>query len=278
MIKNILVHLDGTSDDEWRVAHAEPIAKAFGAYITGLFLNRIASGTMPVEAGYVGEEVLKDLIARAREEGDQAEKGIAERLTRLNLPYEIRRIDASFEKVIEAATLEARTADICLMLRPYSEGGSSRWMGIVEGVLFGSGRGVLIVPDKNPVRQAIEHVTIAWNESREAAHAVAEAMPFLKNAREVTIIMVDPKPETMSHPPGARLAQYLDHHGVKADLRIAHAHGYKVPEVLAREAEQDRTDLLVAGGYGHARIREWILGGVTRTLLHRSSIPLLLAH
>ncbi|MBF9232658.1 universal stress protein [Microvirga alba] len=278
MIKDVLVHLDGTADDDWRISHMEPIARAFEAHVTGLFLNRMVPGAMPIEAGYVGAQLLEKLLDQARDEGDRIQKSLAERLSRLNLPYEIRRIDAFSDEIPEAGALEARGADICIVLRPYTRDGAQRWLGLVEGVLFGSGRGILIVPEKKPVRHAVEHVVIAWNASREAAHALAEAMPLLKKAREVTAVLVDPEIVEAEEHPSARLLRHLEHHGVKANICVLRTNGERVSEILIKEAEKTDADLMVTGGYGHARIREWVLGGVTRELLHLSPIPLLLAH
>jgi nucleotide-binding universal stress UspA family protein len=77
---------------------------------------------------------------------------------------------------------------------------------------------------------------------------------------------------------GARLARHLEHHGIKLGIRVVHTHGLKVSEILLREVARSDADLMVMGGYGHTRLREWVLGGATRDLLHRTSIPLLLAH
>ena len=177
----------------------------------------------------------------------------------------MRRIDASFDQIVQAAITEARATDICVLLRPYASDGTPRWLGIAEGILFGSGRSVLIAPEDLSGCHGIEHVLIAWNVSREAAHAVAEAMPFLKQAREITAIMVDPEPGEVGYLRGARLARHLEHHGIKLGIRVVHTHGLKVSEILLREVARSDADLMVMGGYGHTRLREWVLGGATAT-------------
>ena len=278
MIKDILVHLDGTDDDEWRIAYTGLIARMFQAHVTGLFLHRLTTGSIPVEAGYFDREALEHVITQVSVEGDRIERKLMNKLSRLNLPFEMRRIDASFDQIVQAAITEARATDICVLLRPYASDGTPRWLGIAEGILFGSGRSILIAPDDLSGCHGIEHVLIAWNASREAAHAVAEAMPFLKQAREITAIMVEPDPGDVGDLRGARLARHLEHHGIKLGIRVVHTHGLKVSEILIREVARSDADLMVMGGYGHTRLREWVLGGATRDLLHRTSIPLLLAH
>lgn len=278
MIKDVLVHLDGTKDDDWRIANMEPIARVCEAHVIGLFLNRLAPGSMPIEAGYVGAQFLEQLLEEAREVGDQIEKDLAVRLARLNLPCEIRRIDAFSDEIPEAGALEARVSDLCVVLRPYTQDGVQRWLGLVEGVLFGSGRGLLIVPEKMPIHPTIENVIVAWNAGREVAHALAEAMPVLRHAREVTILVIDPDDDGPKQLTSKRLVQHLERHGVRASLANARTNEDGVSDLLIREAEKRGADLLVMGGYGHARLREWILGGATRDLLHFSPTPLLLAH
>lgn len=276
MIKDILVHLDGTRDDEWRIAHAEVTARQFGASIIGLFLNRLLAGAMPVEAGYVGAEILGQLLQQAREDGDKVEKALDERLEKTGLPHGICRIDAFFDEIPGAAAKVARETDLSVVLRPYTMEGGQRWLGLAEGVLFGAGRSVLVVPEGKPVHATVENVAVAWNSSREAAHALAEAMPFLKMAQGVTIIMVDT--EETDRKPGAGIVRHLERHGVQAHTCAVKSGDRRVSQVILEQAEKCGADLLVTGAYGHARIREWIIGGVTRDLLHAAPIPLLLAH
>lgn len=276
MIKDILVHLDGTRDDEWRIAHAEAVARQFDAFITGLFLNRLLAGAMPVEAGYIGVEVLEQLLKQGREDGDRIEESLRTRFAKLGLPHEIRRIDAFFDEIPVAAAGEARKADISVVLRPYTPEGVQKWLGLAEGVLFGSGRAVLVVPEKKPLHQVIEHVLVAWNASREAAHVLAEAMPFLVKARTVTTVMVDP--DEADRKPGDGITQHLERHGIRAHVRALRSDGRRISQVLLEEAEKCGADLMVMGAYGHARIREWVIGGVTRDLLHNARTPVLMAH
>lgn len=276
MIKDILVHLDGTRDDEWRIAHAEAAARQFDAFVTGLFLNRLLAGAMPVEAGYIGAEVLEHLLKQAREEGDRIEEAIGVRLAKTGLPHEVRRIDAFFDEIPSAAAAEARAADLCVVLRPYTSEGVQRWLGLAEGVLFGSGRSVLVVPDAKPRHPAVEHVLVAWNASRESAHGLAEAMPFLRKAHAVTIVMVDP--DEAGRDPGAGIARHLERHGIRTHVLVVKSDGRRISQVLLEEAGKCGADLMVTGAYGHARVREWVIGGVTRDLLHRAPIPVLLAH
>lgn len=276
MIKDILVHLDGTRDDEWRIAHAEAAARQFGAFIRGLFLNRLLAGAMPVEAGYIGAEVLEQLLKQAREGGDSVEQALGTRLEKLGLPHEICRIDAFFDEIPGAAAAVARETDLSIVLRPYTMEGVQRWLGLAEGVLFGAGRSVLVVPEREPAHPSVEHVAVAWNSSREAAHALAEAMPYLMMAQSVTIVMVDI--EESDRNPGAGIVRHLERHGIRSNVCIVKSGDRRISQALLEQAQKCDADLMVTGAYGHARIREWVIGGVTRDLLHMAPIPMLLAH
>ena len=250
--------------------------RQFGAFIRGLFLNRMLADAMPVEAGYIGAEVLEQLLKQAREDGDSVEKALGARLEKLGLPHEICRIDAFFDEIPGVAASVARETDLSIVLRPYTMEGVQRWLGLAEGVLFGAGRSVLVVPEREPVHPTVEHVAVAWNSSREAAHALAEAMPFLTRAQAVTIIMVDT--EETDRAPGAGLVRHLERHKVRANVLAVKSGDRRISQVLIEQAEKCGADLMVTGAYGHARIREWMLGGVTRDLLHLVPIPVLLAH
>jgi nucleotide-binding universal stress UspA family protein len=118
---------------------------------------------------------------------------------------------------------------------------------------------------------------VAWNGSREAARAVADALPLLAAAERVSILMVRPEPDGMGAPPGADVTHHLGRHGVKVEpVRIDDA-GDVGALLLARCAAAG-ADVLVMGAYGHSRLRELVLGGATRTVLHETTLPVLLSH
>ena len=120
---------------------------------------------------------------------------------------------------------------------------------------------------------------VAWNSSREAARALAEALPYLKQAEIVAVVAVieESNVETVVTL-GMNALRHLAHHGIEADLRHVKNHIGDVGSVLMAEAEALSADLIVLGGYGHSRLHEWLLGGVTYKLLHEATVPLLIAH
>lgn len=148
-----------------------------------------------------------------------------------------------------------------------------------EAVIFGSGRPTLVLPEtarRRPIDPAT--VAVAWDFSRAAARAVADALPLLEKARTVRIVTVtDEKKLDTRHSP-VELAKNLARHGIDVVLDKAEAGGRRIGEVLEAYAASHQIDVLVMGAYGHARWREFILGGATRSLLSKPPLPILFSH
>ena len=145
MIKDVMVWLDGSIADEVRLAAAEDIARVFQGHIIGLFLNPLPS-LVPAEGDPAGVVREAELMERAREVGDRMEAMLGRRLARLNHPVEIRRFDVFADDIANIASREARSADTFVAIRPNGSLDPDR---LVEGVLFGSGRHLFLVPKRN---------------------------------------------------------------------------------------------------------------------------------
>jgi nucleotide-binding universal stress UspA family protein len=276
MIKDIMVYVDGSAADEMRLAAVDDVARLFQSQVIALYLNAIPS-LAPVNAGAGGLASPLDLVQQAKEEGDMMEAVLAMRLARLERPVEIRRFDILADEVANIGAREARTADTFVALRPNGE--LQEPERLVESVLFGSGRHLLLVPEGERPRSDFNRVLVAWNGGRESARALAEAMPFLHQADEVSVIFVgDENSVADQYVPGASVVQHLKHHGIDAVLEHVKSSKGEVAATLMAECEKQKADLLVMGGYGHSRLREWLLGGVTYELLHGAPIPILVAH
>ena len=272
MIKDLMVSLEGTSADDVRLAAVEALASLFDAHITGLFLS-----TMPPLSETDGAGLGSTVLDRAREVAALTEKTIAEKLTRLNRPAEVRRIDVLSDDIAETASREARGVDAFVALRP--NGGPEDPEQLVEGVLFGSGRHLFLIPDGQVPRPEFRSVLVAWNGSRESARALSEAMPYLSRAKAITVVVVDEgHPTELQALVGHDAVRHLKHHGLEARLRRVLDREHDVGRALVEEAERLEADLMVMGGYGHSRIREMLLGGVTQELLHSAPLPLVIAH
>lgn len=148
-----------------------------------------------------------------------------------------------------------------------------------EHVVVRSGRPVLIVPYAGHFDRLGSRVMIGWDASASATRAVANALPILTRADSVSIVVFNPEPIEASDRPeaGADIAQYLAHHGVKADV-IRQKTDIDIGNALLSMATDLNSDSIVMGAYGHSRLRESLLGGATRTVLESMTIPVLMSH
>ncbi|KLK92266.1 hypothetical protein AA309_14805 [Microvirga vignae] len=282
MIKDVLVHLDGTPRDEERLQHAEAIASISQAHVTGLLTNPLPDMPLiaPMDAGAAAAEILVSLNEEAKGTGDALQKKLTARMALFSVPNEIRRLDATPGGIPNEAASEARWADLFIMSRPYGTDGSEEWDSLFEAVLFEGGRSVLVVPPNHRAADAIRRVLVCWRDTREAARAVAEAAPFLAKATKITILVVDPeqKETDSNNQPTADIAKHISRYGAPVEVSIVQSQGRDVSDVILEQARRTSADLIVMGGYGHSRAREWIIGGATRNTLSTSEFPILMAH
>ena len=178
-------------------------------------------------------------------------------------------------KTFEAAELlveYARLRDLTIM--PES---NERWY--AEAVIFGSGRPTLILPQK-PRARGIElgTVAVAWDFSRAAARAVSDAMPLLEKANKVRIVTVLNEKRLDGKHSAEELAKNLSRHGIDVVLDRVDAKGRPIGAVLEAYVASHESDLLVMGAYGHSRLREFVLGGATDSLLSKPPLPILFSH
>ena len=275
-MKDLLVFLDGTQADEARITQAEALAARHDSFLTGLYCNALPEVMFASEAGMASIDVVSQMQDSSRAEGDAKAEAIAARFGRLNVKNEVRRFDVYSSQMGLTLANEARTADLFIASRPY--GHYNGHAEALEQVLFNSGRGCLFLPPVGDPRP-FDTVVLAWRNTREVARAVSEALPIIAGAKKVIVAMAseNDSAEDEGTMPGADISRYLTRHGAKVELRTL-TNWSHVGEALLNEVERSQADLLVMGGYGHSRFREWVLGGATRDVLTRAETPVFIAH
>lgn len=228
--------------------------------------------------GYVLSDAYMRILADAHEAFLAEKQRVSALAARASRPFALRTLVATTGISSGLAAVEARHADLTILTRP--DHGDEARRAIFEGVLFGSGRPVLLTPPEAKLTVLGENIAIAWNASREAARALSDAAPLIDHAKTVTVMTVDAKPGFEGHgqAPGMDVTAHLARRGIKAQLSNIDGMGRSVEAALLDECRAIGADLLVLGGYGHARFQERIFGGVTRALCHNAPLPLFLSH
>ena len=217
---------------------------------------------------------IQEAEATSRKLGKDLLEAIAQEAMRAGVTLTTQELAAPPALMGNTAAEHCRYFDICL-IGWASENETARMT--AEAVVFGSGRPTLIFPDSTEVG-VLDHVVIAWDGSRVAARAVADAQPFLERASRVTVVTVTDEKPLPGHGIGERLALGLRTRGLVADAVSIQAGDSPIGTALQEHALRLGGRLLVMGGYGHSRVRDFVLGGATEGILRDLRLPVLLAH
>ncbi len=278
MLKDLIVHLDGTEEDNVRLAQAEAIGLNFKGHLIGLYTNPLPeyAYVLAIQSGLAPMGPVIEIEQQIRKEGDVAVGRLNERFKKMAGTNEVRRIDAGVSELPGLCASQARWADLFVATTPYRS--NEGWDALVEAVLFESGHAIYVVPEQFKVRGTSRNILVAWCNTRESARAFSEAIPFLRAATTVRLVTVETADGSDRPEDGANIAPHLSRHGINSEIRSVEAAGRSVSEVLLSEAHKMDADLIVMGAYGHSRLREWVLGGTTREMITGSDIPILIAH
>jgi nucleotide-binding universal stress UspA family protein len=291
-LRDITVVLGESEQSDIRLDVAIALARRHNAHLTGLSaLGLLAPGRPFVQrrdGPALGAQPAPQMMAwgmapsylevdtRAAEAAGRVEAAFREQLQFSGLQGSWRMAGGD---VSDAVVGQARQADLAILGQ--IDPGDPPPLGrhLIEAALMTSGRPVLVVPYAGRYKAVGARVLVAWNNSREAARAVSDALPLLAQAASVTVLEVS---ATGRRPAdggatGADIARHLARHGVNAEAHAV-AGSISVPDALLNYAADLSADLLVVGGYGHSRLRELILGGITRELLQHMTLPVLMSH
>jgi nucleotide-binding universal stress UspA family protein len=277
--KDILAIVLDADMDAPAIAAAEALADRFSAHLACAFLTPLPDEPLAYEPTVVAG-VWAELLTRARAEAGAQRQKVDARLQQRGQPVELRTAEALSRDLGRVAAVHARYADIAVITRPVQSGMGELRDEIVEGVLHHSGRPALLVPPTWKEATIGKRVLIAWDASREATRAVAEARDLMCEADAVAIVTVDARPKLFGHgeAPGQNIAAHLSRCGLTPEVRNLDSMGRTVSQVIEEEAQAFNADLIVMGGYAHSRLRDLVFGGVTRDLMARGGLPILLAH
>lgn len=223
--------------------------------------------------------VLQDNLQQARAESLALEKETAAVLENSDVFWATHAVTAQMIGLSEQIGQLLRFSDLVVLPRPYGTERGHESEEILEAALFASKVPVLVAPDRDAPAKSAERVVVAWNESPEALGAIRAALPLLKQAKCVDVVVIDP-PVHGPHrsDPGGALCQMLVRHGIRAEVSVLAKTLPRVSDVLCRHMQDKDADLLVMGAYGHSRFRESLLGGATRNMLEMASGPVFMTH
>ena len=279
--QTITVFLDASPSGERRARHAVALAQRWGSHIVGLHVV-FAGVSLPLSMDFaVGKKAIHSVIAYAQRLDADAEASAAlvgehfrSLCVRFNVDGEFRPIGR--RKTAAEAILNSLHSDLVVVGHPEPHGLPDDMS--PESILLTSGVPLLIVPNAWDGPTIGNKILIGWNASREARRAISDSMTFLVAAKSVTVLVIDPlgRPQ-YGEEPAAGIARNLARHG--ACVRVARMASDDAPiaQIILGYAVRSGSDLLVLGAYSHARWRELLFGGVTRTLLTQMRVPVLVS-
>lgn len=280
MYKDIVMPTTGTAGDSYALNVALDLASAHGAHLTVIEMVNLP---LPAAEPWslMPDLSLSDVYQQLREQGAANAAILKKRLEKETVSTEVRLVEALFSEPSRLVAHCAHYADLTVIagvLGDSSETDTSRTY--FGGLLIESGRPVLVVPPRCKVPVPPKRIVVAWRPTRECVRAFHDALPLLMAAESVDILVVDPIVGDLAHgeQPGADIAAHLSRHGVKVNVEVRQSHDNRIASVLLDHVRETRANMLVAGGYGHSRFREWALGGVTRELLSEANIPVFYSH
>jgi nucleotide-binding universal stress UspA family protein len=278
-IRDLLVHIDQTQAAQLRLETGLKLAKCFGAHLTVLYLA--AEPFMRSAAGFhLPADVVREHLRHTEAEAGPVFAAAIRAAEQRAVELETRLETGSLDRLPAILARIARNADLIVVGEPRPEESGVDETALVEAAFMDTGRPALVVPYLGARALPPERVLVAWDGSREAARAVHDALPLLRLAAEVVILIVDAAKlgPRFGHQPGAGILAHLGRHEVTARVKAVESGGTAIAELILAQAAEENTDLVVMGGYGHSRLREMILGGVTRHMLERMRLPVLFAH
>jgi nucleotide-binding universal stress UspA family protein len=270
----VLVHVDLDHPNEKHLRLAADVAELFGARVIG------ATAADPHPRYYADSSFAANLVAQLRARIKE-QVAAAETMFRTELSGRVKEIEwrSAFAAPANFIAREARGADLVIVCARRSGGVADRLLELDPGdLVMQLGRPMLVVPP-NAERCKFDRIVVGWKDTREARRAVADALPFLRKANEVNVVEIveDESERAAATKRLADVVAWLGRHGIQAVPTVPARTG-KAGETLETFAANAKADLIVAGAFGHTRLRDWVLGGMTQDLLAHSNHCVMLSH
>ena len=284
-LKDLLVYVDQSQDAVTRLRLAADLAFRHGSRLTALFVREWTRDQQErrkaAELGLVSAEGMRQLDESTRASIDAVEAGLRTTLDEVigdSAQVDLLCLDGEAGVLVPQY---ARYADLCIVGPDEPAGSTSVNYSFSEQLLFVTGRPVLFVPTDEPFQTLGRHIVVAWNSSRPAARSLNDALPLIEGADRVTIVMINRSGFMGRHegPPGEQMIEHLKRHGATVEaVRIEDVPRGAIADQLQSEAQALGADLIVAGAFGHPRLWEKMLGGVTNDLIGSMRLPIFMSH
>ncbi len=275
MIRDVIACLRPVPSEDVAGAYALSVAQAFSAH-----LEAVAFAYEPAVPPTIMAGMAAEIIANERRDSEDAATAciahFEEAARRQGVAVGSRMMSVSITAASGLFGSMARRFDMSVIGQAIEQRSVPETL-IIEAALFDSGRPVVVVPYIHRAPLKLERVMICWDGSRSASRAIADALPFLARARRIEVVIVSGREVKTRELPGADIGQHLARHQLAVEVKEI-ATGIDVANALLSYAAESATDFIVMGGYGHSRLREFVLGGATRGVLHSMTVPVLMSH
>ncbi|QQP95469.1 universal stress protein [Lysobacter enzymogenes] len=278
MYKDLMIAMTGDAGDADALRLAVKLAARHSARLAVL-----ESVDLPVPIGHawdlVPDPTCGAVYEELREHGQQRLADLKNRLDDETVSWDARVVEALYADAPHTVAREAFDADVCVLAgiggRAHGVAALHAWF---TALLLESGRPLLVVPPNSGPTLPLRRAMIAWQPTRQTTRAVHDALPLLAEAGLVELVVIGQGDDDPALDSARRMVAHLVRHSIPTDLVSLRGGDRDVAVALLDYAERSGVQLLVAGGYGHSRLREWVLGGVTRELLQSAQLPVFFGH
>jgi nucleotide-binding universal stress UspA family protein len=274
-LKDLVIHIDSSQAAEKRLDAAIRLAQTHDAHLTGLYVVPTTDfpAFMEVPSAF---ETIQKVRAYREQEAETARQAFESATQRAGISAEWRCANGDLnEKISESA----RYADL-VILGQHNPDANDMNQSLADRLVLELGRPCLMIPYIGAPETIGRRVLVAWNARREAVRAVNDALPILQTADRVVVLSVNPTYGDTGEGdiPSADICHHLARHGVNAEAETTVARDIDVGDVLLSHAADMGADMLVMGAYGHSRLREMVLGGVSRAIFQAMTVPVFMSH